>query len=307
MELASIKHITADQLSDIQADIFITSLSHESRSIHVAGLLEDLQCRKVALSRANPNKEYAYRDNLAYFLEKDFEILPQKNELPDMANIMKAHQEKEVSIVVDCTSMHRPWYYEMFRWLVEKQEIYDRAHVRFAYTMADFVAEKSTPKLKRLEEFIRFDSRKKKSQDALIMGLGQEPNISDTIFNQIRPDLLYLFYSDPAADKRFVKELLVNNHGMINSTHIRNLIAYPIDNGHTIYQSLINTILPLRNECRITLVPQGPKIFSLACLLVKLSYPDIRIRYPRFKKDLVFDRKAAGAPVILDIFFEREE
>jgi hypothetical protein len=306
MEISSIAHIVPEQLTDFQADLFITTLSYESRSIAVAKRMEGLECRKVALLRPNPCREHAYKANLAYFQEHGFELLTQESDLPDISNILKDHVENEIRIMVDCTSMYRPWYYELFRWFGEKQEVYDRAVIRFVYTMADYVEEKTPHKVRKLEEFLKFETRKKKTGKVLIMGLGQEPKVSEDIYKQLNPDLLFLYYADSPVDKRFVKELFVNNHGLINATHIRNLIAYPINNGHAIYQSLINTILPLRDDYRITLVPQGPKIFSLACLLIKMSYPDVRIRYPRFKKDQILDRQACGEPVIMDIHFERE-
>ena len=142
---------------------------------------------------------------------------------------------------------------------------------------------------------------------ALILGLGQEKNVSDSIFKMINPDLLYLYYADPPAEKRFVEKVYINNYKLINEAPIRNLVAYPIRNGHAIYQSLINTILPLRDEYSIVLIPQGPKIFSLVSILVHLGYPDIRIGYPRFKKPPTADRQSIDEPVVLDILFEGEE
>jgi hypothetical protein len=93
----------------------------------------------------------------------------------------------------------------------------------------------------------------------------------------------------------------------MQSSPIRNLIAYPVFNGKTIYQSLIDTILPIRNEYSITLIPQGPKIFSVASMLVHIGYPDTVIRYPVFKRASSKDREPCGEPVILDVHFEGEE
>ncbi len=107
--------------------------------------------------------------------------------------------------------------------------------------------------------------------------------------------------------KRFVEKIFVNNHKLINEAPIRNLVAYPIRNGQAIYHSLINTILPLRNEYSIVLIPQGPKIFSVVSMLVHMGYPDIRISYPRFKKPSTADREPKDEPVALDILFEGEE
>ena len=119
--------------------------------------------------------------------------------------------------------------------------------------------------------------------------------------------MLFLFYADPPVDKQFVEKVFVNNHALINSIPIRNLIAYPIRNGQITYQILIDTILPLRNEYTVVLVPQGPKFFSVVAMLVHLGYPDIHISYPKFKKAPFVDRHPYDKPVGLEIHFERED
>ena len=163
-------------------------------------------------------------------------------------------------------------------------------------------------KVKSVKSFLRKEpivTQKKKS--ALILGLGHEKDVSEAIFNKIKPDLLYLFYADPPADKNSVERVFVNNHALINSTPIRNLVSYPIRNGQTIYQSLIDTILPLRTEYSIILVPHGPKFFCVVSLLVHLGYPDIQVNYPKFKKSVAIDRSSCDEPVYLDVLFEGEE
>jgi len=163
-------------------------------------------------------------------------------------------------------------------------------------------------RVRRVKEFAGAENRNGNARKrALLLGLGHEKNLSDSIHKLIRPDLLYLFYADPPADKQFVERLFVNNHALIDATPIRNLVAYPIRNGQQIYQSLVETILPLRNEYAIHLVPQGPKIFSVASMLVHLSYPDTIISYPELKKSTPVDRQSYDEPVVLDIQFESEE
>ncbi|MEZ5071728.1 MAG: hypothetical protein R2751_12370 [Bacteroidales bacterium] len=83
-------------------------------------------------------------------------------------------------------------------------------------------------------------------------------------------------------------------------------MPYPLRNREAIYQSLIRTLLPLRNEYQVVLVPQGPKIFSLAAMLVHLTYPDVQISYPVFKRNLAVERHGSGEPVVLDVLFEAD-
>lgn len=308
MELSSIHHIEPDKLNEFDPDLFITTLGYESRSSHIARMLEGLECRKIAFSLTEHLKEYSFEENRAYFESAGYEISPVTSGVPDFGSILNHPDGDSVRILFDCTSMPQLWYYELFRWFSENQEYYSRACIRFVYTLANYVEPGPPQKAKRLIDFAKSNppsGRKKKK--ALILGLGHEESLCESIYKMVRPDLLYLFYADPPVDKQFVEKVFVNNHALINAVPIRDLTAYPIRNGQIIYQNLIDIILPLRNDCIISLIPQGPKIFSVATMLVHFSYPDTRISYPVIKKRPVIDRHAFGDPVILDVYFEEEE
>ncbi|MEN8226824.1 MAG: hypothetical protein ABFS38_01625 [Bacteroidota bacterium] len=308
MELSAIHHIEPSKLTDIEVDTFITTLGYETRCTTIARQFEAKQCRKIALSRTDHPKEFSFLENRAYYLKQGYEIIPVETKVPEIDSIFKNLKKERISIVFDCTSMSQRWYYEFFRWFSENQDESVSANLRFVYTMACY--EEITPvrKVKRIKEFLKTDIKSnQKKKTALILGLGHEKNISECIFNIVKPDLLYLFYADPPVSKQFVEKVFVNNHALISETPIRNLIAYPLRNGETIYQSLIDTILPLRNDYAITLIPYGPKIFSIVAMLVHFGYPDAIISYPVFKKPPTVDKRPCGEPVVLDILFEGED
>jgi len=309
MELSSIKHTDSAQIADFKADLFITALGYESRSTTVARRFENNSCKKIALENRNLIKEFSYQDNSKYLEQHGFEIIRVESELPDVDAIFQPLSGDTINVAIDCTNMPPIWYYEFFKWFDEKQAGDGRVTMRIAYTMAKYVRQPGSRKVKEIFDFLKDEVRPAANgkKVALILGLGQEKNVSDSIFKMINPNLLYLYYADPPAEKRFVEKVLVNNHNLINEAPIRNLVAYPIRNAQTIYQSLINTILPLRNEYSIVLIPQGPKIFSVVSMLVHMGYPDIRISYPRFKKPPAADREPKDDPVVLDILFEGEE
>lgn len=308
MELSSIKHVDPSQLADFKADLYLTCLAFESRSNVVARSFEGLSCRKIALEHKSVNKNFSYQDNRKYLEDQDFEIIRVESDLPDLDEIFRPLRGNPIQLIIDCTNMPPLWYYEFFSWFNRKQIGEVRVRIRIAYTMAGYVRKTASMKVRKIHDFLNEETRSSHAKKtALILGLGHEKGVSDAIFNLVNPDLLYLFYADPPAEKRFVEKVFVNNHNLINEAPIRNLVTYPISNGQAIYQSLINTILPLRNEYSIVLIPHGPKIFSVVSMLVHLGYPDIRISYPRFKKQVTADRLPKDKPVVLDVLFEGEE
>ncbi len=308
MELSSIKHIDPEQLTDFKADVFITALSFETRSTTVSRLLEESSCKKIALKGEIRVKEFSFQENENYFREHSFEIFSVSSETPDVDAIFGTIEGELINVMIDCTSMPSNWYYEFFRWFYENQEGDGKARMRIIYTLANYVRQPASHKVKEISDFLKADIKPANDKKvALILGLGQEKNVSESIYNLVDPDLLYLFYADPPVEKRFVEKVFINNHKLISKSPIRNLVAYPIRNGQSIYQSLIDIILPIRDEYSIVLIPQGPKIFSVVAMLVHMGYPDIKISYPVFKKLPVADKLPSDTQVILDILFEGEE
>jgi len=274
----------------------------------VSRLLEESSCKKIALKGEFRVKEFSFQENENFFREHSFEIFPVNSETPDVDAIFGPIEGEQISVMIDCTNMPPSWYYEFFRWFYENQEAEGKARMRIIYTLANYVRQSGSHKVKEISDFLKADIKPANDKKvALILGLGQEKNVSESICNLVDPDLLYLFYADPPVEKRFVEKVFINNHKLINKLPIRNLVAYPIRNGQSIYQSLIDIILPIRDEYSIVLIPQGPKIFSVVAMLVHMGYPDIKISYPVLKKLPVADRLPSDTPVILDILFEGEE
>lgn len=308
MELSSIQHIEPYQLTDIEADVFLTTLGFESRCTTAARKLEKLSCRKIALASSDHIKEHAFTDNQNYYTTQGYEIVPVESKIPDMEALFGDYKKESLRVVIDCSSMSPRWYFEFFKWFDEKQDGFLKATIRVVYTLPAFDKLEPVRKVKSMKEYHKSEPNGKGEKNtALILGLGHEKHMGDSIYKKISPDVLYLFYADPPADKQFVKDIFVNNHALINSTSIRNLIAYPIRNGQSIYQILIDTLLPLRNDYSVILVPQGPKVFSVVAQLVHFGYPDIRLAYPKFKKPPTINQSPFDEPVVLDLLFEGEE
>jgi len=307
MELSSILHIDPAQLSDFKADVFVTTLGYESRCTHISQLLEHLDCKKVALFSKQILKDFAYEENRKYFLSNKFALMEVDPHVPELASLLDSLNGKDLGIMIDSTSMPPSWYYQFFKWVNDHQELQGLVRIRIVYTMANYVNMESSIKVKAIRNFLDAEIKNSvKKKKALVLGLGQEKNIGESIYKLIKPERHYLYYADPPVEKRFAEQTFINNHSLISATPIKNLISYPIRNGQAIYQSLINTILPLRNDYSIILVAHGPKIFSVVSILIHLGYPDVRISYPLFKKPPALDRSPSGKPVILDILFEGE-
>ena len=307
MELSSVQHIESSNLTDFQPDLFITTLGYESRCTTIARMLEAVNCRKIALSRTDHIRDFAFHRNKAYYQQQGYEMIGVDKKLPDMEQLTRDLRKRELHMLMDCTSMAPRWYFEILRWFADHEEFFSRVTIRIAYTLAQFSGQDPVRKVRWLREVRKAERENKNARTALILGLGHEKSVGDAVFRMVEPDLLYLFYADPPVHKNFVEKVFVHNHSLIHEVPIRNLVAYPIRNGQQIYQSLIEVILPLRHDYSVIMVPHGPKIFSLVAMLVHLVYPDIQISHPVFKKPSEDDRQPVEEPVVLDVHFEEDE
>ena len=136
MELSLIQHIDSDKLSDYQSDIFISTLSNESRCLVIPRLLESLSCRKLALTYDGYDRDNLYNENLKYYQEKGYELVDVETEVPDIGVIINALPDSEAKIILDCTSMSQRWYYEFFKFFGESEDEYKSVNLRFACVLS---------------------------------------------------------------------------------------------------------------------------------------------------------------------------
>jgi hypothetical protein len=149
-------------------------------------------------------------------------------------------------------------------------------------------------------------SRSKKDTTALLIGLGNEPDVCKRIHTMIHPDITHLLFADPAMERKYVEDTFINNHDLIQQVPIRNLHGYSLLDTKNMHQILLDLILPLREHHRVIIVPQGPKIFSVMAMIMQISYPDINLVYPLYSFKQVRDRKPGNTIVTIDLHFHAE-
>lgn len=170
MELSSILHIDPGKLADFQPDLFVVSLSHETRSTNIAKSLEGISCRKVALCEPDQVKEFNYLANQEYLQDKGFEILELDNGDRDLDYLFKWSAPDDLKILQDCTSMTQLLYHRILNWFTENQQ-QNSVQLRLVYTMAAYVNEGSPPKVKKVKEFLKEKNNSRERKRALILGL----------------------------------------------------------------------------------------------------------------------------------------
>ncbi len=287
MELNNIIHTNSDDILDFNPDYFIAASGYETRATMVAKKFSHLECEKIALGFDEHQKDLSRPENDQYFKHNGFKQLIQKTHgSPDFDSIFKGLTSDRVHVLVDISVMTRNWYHELLKYL-QGNIRFEHFHLRIMYCPAIYSEPYKLKKSISLNKFSFNDNilsrPREKKKTALVLGLGIEKSISEKVHDIITPDQTILFYADPAMEQKYVENVFINNHGLINKTPIRFLKGFPIKDTRLMYKLLIDTIMPLREEYNIVIVPQGPKIFSLLSMIFQISYPDIELLYPSYK------------------------
>jgi hypothetical protein len=311
MELIDFVQIPSESISGFEPDLFIVASGYESRSLVIPQKLNNPGQRKVVLAFTERQKYLHRPKNDQYFRDNNYEIIYTSGfETPDYEGIFNDYNQAGLKILIDISVMTRKWYYALLTFL-HLTNRFKRLQIRVCYSPAFSNAPVLLRRKISLHSFEKKADQKARhhhqKKTALLLGLGVEIGLSQNIFDKIDPDYAILFYAEPAVQKEYVENVFVTNHNIINRIPIRNMIGYPVLNPVEIYKLFIDTVLPLRDDYHVVIVPQGPKIFSFMTMLFQNNYPDIELVYPGYHLKHAKDRLAYPEITVLDLHYVNEE
>lgn len=305
--------IVGDGSLDDRFDLYIGTLGYEARSSHLARHNLINANRKIAL--AFPEEDYAsYLSNRDFLKGAQFEILPKGSgtlrQLLDTAiRNRSADADQDFSILVDISSMSRP----MLADIVFELSVVEGAAsvtVTFVYLPAEFVKENTEHAPVAVTEpvtaeFAGWTSTPERPITAVV-GLGYEHDLALGTIEYLEPTNVWVFVPK-GEDRRYDDAVNQANRTLKDMLRDERIMNYRVDAPARVHAILENLVFGLLQSSRPVLVPFGPKIFSLCCLLVARSYaPQItvwRVSGETFAKP--GDRKASGKIITLKTRFAR--
>ncbi|MBY8828535.1 hypothetical protein [Hephaestia mangrovi] len=305
--------IIGDGSLDDRFDLFIGTLGYETRSSHLARHGQINACRKIAL--AFPEEDYAaYLSNRDFLNEAKFEILPKDTgEFSKvLATSIENHptdEKRDFSILVDISSMSRP----MLADIVYQLSMVERVagmRVTFVYLPAEFVRENAEHAPVAVTEPVTPDyagwTSTPERPITAVVGLGYEHDLALGTIEYLEPTSVWVFVPT-GEDRRYDDAVNQANRDLKEMLRDERVMNYYVDAPARVHAILENLVFGLLQSSRTVLVPFGPKIFSLCCLLVARTYaPEItvwRVSGETFAKP--GDRIASGKVVTLQTRFAR--
>ncbi|MGE2723389.1 hypothetical protein [Mycolicibacterium pulveris] len=182
-------------------------------------------------------------------------------------------------IGVDISSMPRRAIADIVEWLASQNDV--SADVHFLYCPGEFAtsalaARRSGPlSAAPISKFFAGSLRSPSIPIGLVLGLGLEPYRALGVIEFLEPARVWLF-AGRSGDARFEAAAWDMHHSLIDATDSENLYQYDIRSLSDTYQAVESLSFSVGLSYRLILAPSGPKLFSLACLLVGSSRDDSR-------------------------------
>ncbi|MFP4366841.1 MAG: hypothetical protein ACLFQA_07080 [Bacteroidales bacterium] len=316
MDLIFAHQIGFDHLKDKYFNYFITASGYENRCTYLIDSIEIEAGNRITLA-FDDKKDILFREkNDKRFYDEGFNFIEESANKKDrvtllLDEIFESHIETEkISILIDYSCMSKIWYAGMLEYFISKELSINNLEVYFSYTSAVF-SEPVNPEGKVMlnspNGLLSANIQSEKPL-ALILGLGYERFLTREIIDSINYKIIYVFYSDPAFDSRYADRVTKNNRQILRCLPEEHIYRYPVEDFKETDSLLTSLTMKLRLNYRVSILPAGPKPFTLSSLLLAARYPDIEVwSIDSGHAPAAYNRNPAGAPMVCKVLFSNDE
>lgn len=282
MEVAHNYQISFDSLATEDIDVMITYPGNDTRSTFLAEQISEKIPVKSAFCRKESKPEKETATSFSKFFNMGFSlVIIDKDDNTEinkyLENTINNLDKNVVSILIDYSKMPGYWYGAIIGYFLENDLSIEKVQLFFSYSPAKY--KKSLKK-----KFSSFGyigppdtPHRTNKPTALVVGLGYEKNLAQTVFSEVKPKDVLAFYPEDYTDKRFNDKLIKNNTEILKTIRGDKIYKYPITNTERTYSILSSVCLDLRIEHNVVIAPLGPKPFGLNSQLLSAQYPDIQV------------------------------
>jgi hypothetical protein len=261
-----------------QYDGVIASVGYETRSSFIAKTLNMESNEKYACAFDN-NKVHSYFDNLTWYASQGFLIQEQgETEFSSwcedvFSRLLEHARERTVRVLIDISSMTRFRIAALLAAIFDSNGDFD---VDFLYAPSRFnppTDEDEAPIVvcKPVMDKWAGWSMKPDNPSLALFGLGYESDRALGALEYIEPGSVWAFIPT-GGDQRYDRALLRANKTFLESVPRSHLFEYGVAEPVDCFTKLEALVYGNLESTKPILVPFGPKIFALNCLLVACVY-----------------------------------
>lgn len=213
-----------------------------------------------------------------FYLENLVKRIHNLNGVDDFSYIYKLMRDKcgghkELKLLIDYSSMQRTIYAALLNW-ARFQDCYDSIQIDFVYASGVYSKKRTPMTIKNILSLPGFEGNTyKRKQSIVIFGLGFEGLAAECVLDRLEPDRIFTYLANPAASRGTYKTSIVLNKNIMDMASLNiELSLNSVEDG---FRSLSEVINQYVSDCRLTMVPMGPKPHVLTSLLLCIRYASI--------------------------------
>jgi hypothetical protein len=263
--------------------LFLTAVGYEQRSRFIAETKNIDASVRVALGFPD-EQVFSYRENAAWFEQAGYEVKHLTDEqfgteVSKRLNDLEDDQKKSARICVDISSLNR----RRMAMIVDELRLHTLGRdikVDFMYALAKFspppdAAGGNTHVGPILPSFAGWWTEPE-LPTAAIVGLGYEQYKALGAVEHIEPAEIWAFM--PHSDiKEYIEAQRAANQTLLDSLKPECQVPYRVDNAFDTFVLLESLVFGISKTANVVLLPFGPKIFALICLLVAALHPSVGV------------------------------
>jgi hypothetical protein len=269
-------------LNEFKGDLLVGVIGYERRSAFVAQNHAKCFRSKLYLSYESHGC-LSFEENYKYFSESGFTISSDLS----FSGIRKAinsatsnrSPSNRLSIGVDISSMSKPVLGHVVKCIFERMEK-EKIEVQFMYAPAVFTPptkEQSTSLAFHLLEGFEGWTQFPEKPLAAILGLGYEQDQALGALEYLDPNAAWAFLPI-GHDRRYEKEVLRTNDNLIEYLQTHRVLRYLVEDPIAAFKDLRIIVESVLTSSRVDLIPGGPKIFGLLCMIVRMAFgPEVSV------------------------------
>lgn len=303
--------LSPNTLSDEEFDwIYIGFIGFEHRSsFAIKKNLKSISGRRVAFAYTD-RKVLNYDSNKQYYEENEFSIKDAEHQeiVETLTKLVEQNDEKKLYFKIDISCTRRSLLARLVHTLWDvSHRLRKEIAIRFLYSVAKYSPPPDLGPMQTagpiISEFGGWTDDPR-MPSTLLIGLGYEDELAVGLYEDLEAqDAWLLIPINP--DTRYANAVTASNELLLELVGEDKRMQYPIDQPYLSFRLLDSLCKKLSTDQRLTLIPFGPKIFTLNSILTALCHhPKIQI-YRLSSEDAgdPIDRIEDGRIITLDIRF----
>lgn len=286
------------------ADVVIFGLGYEPRCTFIASLAHDLRQRSSYAIGYAYSKHFRYEQHARDFRTLGVEVLDDVDDAQYSQALRDIVQKNPdaIEVVVDISALNRGRMASCVEVLLTEFAA-RRLSVSFAYASGKFVP---PSQVVVQNQFIgpvsaafsgHLDGVDLPAE--LIVGLGYETGKALGAVEYLQSTDFWLFLPT-SAESRFEREVRQANEVLMALTRSAKLIPYRVEDPAGTYADVKSVLRGMAVGTNPMLLPLGPKIFALVCLLIAAEDKRISVwRASQGRYEVALPREAAGDITVL--------